>query len=417
MKPVTGPGPATRPAPAARLGRGGRRLLVSATVSRLADSAATVAMVLVIITRSHDPRLAGLVVAAFALPTLVTGPVLGAYLDGLRARRALFAANQVLLAGALTAVLVCAGHVPGAVLIGIGLCAGLTAPVLTGGFSSLVPLVVPPAGLLRANAVDAASYNIAGLGGPGLVAVLAAALGAGVALGAVAAIAGAGVVLVLAVPMPAAGPPGATDPLVTALRDGLGLLWRDRLLRATTATTTITELWQGLLPVTLPLLAVQLGDRAAIGAWFLTAISAGGLAGALASERLLARRPAQVVIIGSIAGFGLSLLALAFSTHLGLALVLSALAGVADGPLLAATLKVRQHAVPARRYAQISATAASVKTGSYALGAALSGLLATALTARQLLLTVAGGQLLALAPMARVRSRPAGRLRPSRDGT
>ena len=79
---------------------------------------------LLVITRTHDSRLAGLVVAAFALPTLVSGPVLGAYLDGLRAQRALFAANQVLLAGALTAVLVCAGHVPGVVLIGTACAPG-----------------------------------------------------------------------------------------------------------------------------------------------------------------------------------------------------------------------------------------------------------------------------------------------------
>ena len=55
-------------------------LLTSATVSRLADQAASIALVLVVIARTHDPRLAGLVVAAFTVPTLVSGPVLGAYL-------------------------------------------------------------------------------------------------------------------------------------------------------------------------------------------------------------------------------------------------------------------------------------------------------------------------------------------------
>ena len=58
--------------------------------------------------------------AAFTVPTLVTGPVIGAYLDQLKAKRALFAANQVTLAAALTGVAVLAGHAPGAVLIGLG---------------------------------------------------------------------------------------------------------------------------------------------------------------------------------------------------------------------------------------------------------------------------------------------------------
>ena len=188
-------------------GRGIGALLVSATVSRLADQSASIALVLLVIARTHNPRLAGLVVAAFTVPTLVTGPVIGAYLDRLKAKRALFAANQVALAAALTGVAVLAGRAPGTVLIGLGLLAGLTAPVLTGGFSSLVPLLVPPSRLRRANALDAASYNVAGLAGPAVVAVLAGAAGAGLALSAVAGIAALGLVLVLGVPMPAT-PPG-----------------------------------------------------------------------------------------------------------------------------------------------------------------------------------------------------------------
>jgi predicted MFS family arabinose efflux permease len=374
-------------------------LLSSATVSRLADSAASVALVLLIIGRTHDPRLAGLVVSAFALPTLVTGPVLGAYLDRMRAKRLLFAANQVVLASTLAATLVLAGHVPGVVLVGLGLLAGLTAPVLTGGFSSLVPLVVPPSGLLRANALDSASYDVAGLGGPAIVAVIASAVGAGLALGVVAAIAAGGFVLVLMVPMPApAQHHGRADPLAAAVRDGLRLLGRVPLLRATTISTTVSQFGQGLLPVALPLLAIELRHSVAAGGWFFTAISAGGLAGSLASERMLARYSPGTLTIAATACFGACLAAIALAPGLGLALALCALAGFADGPVLAATLRARQSCVPARRYAQISATAASIKTGSYALGAAVAGLLAGALTARQLMLTVAAIQVLALSP-------------------
>lgn len=387
-----------------RLGRGGVRLLTSATVSRLADAAAQVAIVLFVIARTHDSRLAGLVVAAFALPTLVSGPVLGAYLDGLRAKRALFAANQLLLTSALIVILVLAGHVPGVVLIGAGLCAGVTAPVLAGGFSSLVPLVVPQAALLRANAADAASYNIAGLGGPALVAAIAGVLGTGTALAAVAAIAAAGLLLILAVPMPVSRHPARTDSLPAAVADGLRLLWQVPLLRSATVTTTLGQFAWGLLPVTLPLLAIQLGYRAALGGWLLTAISVGALIGAIASERLLARRSARAIIIAGMATFGLSLGALAFTPGLGVALPFAVLAGIGDGPVLAATFSIRQRCVPAHRYAQFSATSASIKMGSYAVGAAAAGLVSAALTARQLLLAAAGIQLLALMPMLPVRT-------------
>jgi MFS family permease len=405
---VTGPPALAGRAGAARRGVGA--LLVSATVSRLADQSASIALVLLVIARTHNPRLAGLVVAAFTVPTLVTGPVIGAYLDELKAKRALFAANQVTLAAALTGVAVLAGHAPGAVLIGLGLLAGLTAPVLTGGFSSLVPLLVPPGRLRRANALDAASYNVAGLAGPAVVAVLAGAAGAGLALSAVAGIAALGLVLVLVVPMPVM-PPGhgarADDrvravpgSLRGAVADGLRLLRDVPLLRSTTIATTLSMLSQGLLPVTLPLLAVRLGHPASAGAWLLTALSAGGLAGSLASGRMLAWRSAPAVLIGAMAACGVFLAALAAAPGFGPALGLAVLAGAADGPILAATLAVRQRTVPADRYAQTAATAASLKTGAYALGAAAAGLLAGALTARQLVLVVGIGQLLALVPFA-----------------
>lgn len=399
--------------------RGGA-LLASATVSRLADQSASIALVLVVIARTHDPRLAGLVVAAFTVPALVTGPVIGAYLDQLRAKRALFAVNQATLAAALVGVVVLAGHAPGAVLIALGLFAGLTAPVLTGGFSSLVPLVVPPGGLRRANALDAASYNVAGLAGPALVAVIAGAAGAGPALSAVAGIAALGLLLVLAAPMPAtapgrgpearrAGPAPAGQAMLgtlgTAVADGLALLRDVPMLRSTTIATTLSQLAQGLLPVALPLLAVRLDHPASAGAWLLTALSGGGLAGSLASSRLLARRTAPAVLIAATAACGICLAALAAAPGFGPALALAALAGVADGPILAATLAVRQRTVPPDRYAQTAATTASLKTGAYALGAAAAGLLAGVLTARQLVLLVGIGQLLALAPFLGRRAR------------
>jgi len=138
----------------------------------------------------------------------------------------------------------------------------------------------------------------------------------------------------------------------------------------------------GSAPRPLPLLAIQLGDRAAAGGWLLTAITGGALIGAITSERLPSRRSPRSVIIAAMASAGFSLAALAFMPGLGWALPLAVLVGIADGPVLAATFSVRQQCVPAHRYAQFSATSASIKTGSYAIGAATAGLLSTTLTAR-----------------------------------
>ena len=113
---------------------------------------------------------------------------------------------------------------------------------------------------------------------------------------------------------------------------------------------------------------------------------------------MLAGRTAPAVLIVAMAACGVFLAALAAAPGFGAALGVAVLAGAADGPSLAATLTVRQRTVPPDRYAQTAATAASLKTGAYALGAAAAGLLAGVLTARQLVLLVGIGQFIALVP-------------------
>lgn len=67
---------------------------------------------------------------------------------------------------------------------------------------------------------------------------------------------------------------------------------------------------------------------------------------------------------------------------------------------MAATLAVRQREVPPDRYAQLTATAASLKTGGFALGAAMAGAAAAALGARGLMALAAAGMALSVVPLA-----------------
>ena len=298
--------------------------------------------------------------------TLIAGPVLGAYLDQLRRKRLLFTASQLVLAADLAAVLVLTGRVPGALVAAFALVAGATAPVLTGGYSSLVPLVVAPAALGRANSLDAASYGVGGIAGPALVSALSGAFGVGAGFGALVTTTAAGLPLVLLAPMPVAAtavaPTRESPP--AAIADGLRLLRRSRELLSVTIATTAGQFFQGPLPVLLPLLAIALGRPASAGGW---------LAGLLA-------------VLAAPLSFAACLFA-------------AALAGLADGPALAATLTVRQGNVPPDRYAQTLATASSLKIAAYSAGSALAGLLTGVLTVRQLILGLACGELLSAAPV------------------
>jgi MFS family permease len=387
----------TRP----RIGRSGYTLLTAATLSRLAVNTAPIALVLLVIARTGNARLAGLLVAAFTVPTLAAGPVLGAYQDRLRRKRLLFTASQAVLAADLALMLQLAGHVSSWLLAALAFLSGTTSPVLTGGYSGLVRDVIPPGALGRANALDSASYGLAGIAGPAIVSALAGVAGVTTGFTVLVAMAVLGVPLVLAAPMPAGGPvpPQATESLAGAIADGLRLLRQSRELLTVTTATTLGMFFQGPLPVLLPLLAVVLGRPASGGGWLLSAFSAGGLLGALASDRLIRRWQVRRVLLGAFAGLAAFLALLAVAPSFPACLAVAALAGLADGPTLAATLTVRQDSVPEDRYAQAIGTAASLKIAAFSAGSAAAGLLTGLLTVRELVVALAVGQLLSAGPL------------------
>ena len=69
------------------------------------------------------------------------------------------------------------GHVPDASIPLFGLIVGLTYPLSFGGFTSLIPVVVPDDLLSPANALEAASFNTALIAGPALAGMIVAVSG------------------------------------------------------------------------------------------------------------------------------------------------------------------------------------------------------------------------------------------------
>ena len=77
----------------------------SATVAavRATGTMFNVAGVLLVLQRTHDLALAGVVVAAASLPGAITGPFLGGWLDLTRSRRRLLVLDRLVTATALAA--------------------------------------------------------------------------------------------------------------------------------------------------------------------------------------------------------------------------------------------------------------------------------------------------------------------------
>ena len=133
------------------------RFVSAATLARVSDEMFSVGVVLLVLDRTGSAGLAGATVAAITLPSLVTGPLLGAWLDLTGRRRVLMVADQLLITAVLLAVVLMVGNAPDWTIPLVVLVAGLTYPLSFGGFTSLIPAIVPDELLPPANALETSS--------------------------------------------------------------------------------------------------------------------------------------------------------------------------------------------------------------------------------------------------------------------
>jgi len=348
--------------------------LLAATLARLASEMFPVAAVLLVLDRTGRPGLAGAVVAATTLPSVVTGPVLGAWLDRTTRRRVALAGNQVLLAASLLGILTAAGRAPGWVLLLLAALAGLTGPLATGGYTSMIPLLVPEQLLARANALEASSFNTAAIAGPAVAGAVAATVGPAGAVFAEAALAGLALPAIARLPRLAVPPGNRSSSLGATIRQGLRHLARTPVLRGVTVATAVGMGGTGLLTLALPFWAERLGAGRAGAGYLWAALEAGAIVGALTAARRAAAWPPQRVVLAGLGLFGLAVAAWPLAPSFPVALVLVGLAGLVEGPAFAATFATRQQWSPAPLRGQIFTTAASLKLGAFAVGSALAGL-------------------------------------------
>ena len=87
--------------------------LSAATLARVSDEMFSVGVVLLVLDRTDSAGLAGATVAALTLPSLVSGPLLGAWLDLTGRRRTLMVIDQLVIAAVLVALVLLVGHAPG----------------------------------------------------------------------------------------------------------------------------------------------------------------------------------------------------------------------------------------------------------------------------------------------------------------
>jgi MFS family permease len=216
----------------------------------------------------------------------------------------------------------------------------------------------------------------------------------------------------LSLPAGADAPPAETPRLRAALARGLGHLVRVPRLRAVTLTTVLEAFPGGLLSVVAPALAVTIGARRADGGWVLAAVALGGAAGAPLLPWLRERCSLLALVLGGTLAQGVGLVLLGLAPGLPLALAAAALAGVPQGLAIAALFAARGEWSPPELRAQVFTSAAGLRTGMSAVGAALAGPALVLGPRGATMLAAASCAVAALAGLAaRVRAPFTGRLR------
>lgn len=351
---------------------GYRGFVITVSASRTVGALFNTAGVLLVLDRTGSAVLAGTVAAAAVLPGAALGPVLGAWLDVARHRRALIVSDQLLSVIALAAMLALAGHAPHWTLPAAAVLYGITRPFSAGSFLSALAELAGPELLDRASAVEATSMNLAIVVGPALAGALAAAIGAArvVELQAVLTVLVAGAIAVN--PVFEARSAHRAASVTDALRVGARALIRDPVLRDTGLAGTLANGAWGLMLVSFPLYASgSLHAGRAAGGYLWAAVALGSIAGTF----LWRGKPSRRWVSASYLIYGLSALLwpLAGSLAAGFALIL--LTGVLEGPAYSGTVALRQRHAPVQARTQVLNTLAAAGQVAMSAGAVIGGVL------------------------------------------
>ena len=392
------------------------------TVSEFGSQVSLLAIPLVAVnTLSATPFQMGALAAASTLAFLVIGLPAGVWVDRLRRRRVMIAADigRILVLGSIpVAYALGILHLPQ--LYVVALASGTFTVFFDVAYQSYLPSLVGRRHLVEGNAKLTGSQEVAQIAGPSLAGGLVQAVGGpyAVALDAASFLVSAVAVGAIRTAEPApAVVEGDHPPLRLEIGEGLRFVYGDRLLRAITATTGTSNFFSGIQTAVevIFLVTVVHASPAVIGLLF----AAGGVGGVLAAfcASPIARRVggARATLISSFAVAGGLLIPLttpgAGVLFFGAGLFLSSFAVVVYN---INQVSFRQRLCPDRMLGRMNATIRFVVFGLLPIGALVGGAIGTAIGLRPTLwLAIAGESLagiwLLASPVRHMRDFPAGR--------
>ena len=350
-----------------------------------------------------------LIVLALRLPTLASGPLIGRTVDrwGLRRTMLLDQAGRVVLLGLLLVIAASAGgtRLPLPAVLVLGGLAGALSPATYAGVRTLVPRLVPPPQLVRANAVVAVGDQMPLLLGTALLGPALMLLGPTRSL-----LVPIGMLLVALVltwrSLPtdpglarSSSPAAVLSPVVSssspAGRRGVrGRTWSSRVVAVVALSTAYYFVYGPFETASPSYIRVQLGgDEGAYSVlWALFGV--GALVALPLAPRLARWRPGVVNATGAVA-WGLTMLPLALLDSVPIAAFVFLLGGLVWGPYTTIETTALQRWTDPSRHGAVFGLQRSLLTTATPLGAAVGAIALEALTPGAVLALSASGCVLA----------------------
>ena len=309
-------------------------------LSGIGNGVASVSIPWLVLARTGEATLAGLVGAVTAIPLLISALFSGSLVDTFgRKRTSVVSDAASAVSVALIPIVDLWLGLDITLLIVLVVLGALFDPAGATARESMIPEAGAEADwpLARTNSVHEATWGVSYLIGPALGGLLIALVGPVTTLWITAAGFVLSIIAVALMRAPGIGRPAREDRPETVLAgsaEGVRLVWRDPLLRTTTILSALlVAVYLPIEGVVLPYIFEQQGRPAALGL-VLTALSAGGIAGALAYSVVGPRSRRYPLFVGSLIFASASMLAMALApSYVWLVAAAVVLAGLFWGPV------------------------------------------------------------------------------------
>ena len=361
-----------------------RRLVWAWSASLTGDGLRVVAVPLAAVALSSSPVSVAVVAAASAAPWLVVAVPAGALVDRWNPVRVMIVTHLLRAILAITlAGLLFSGRASIVALCVFGFAMTAAETFADGAAQSLMVRLIPPRQLERANSRFVTTETLAlDLAGPVLAGVLVAvapSLALAVCSGSfLLAAVFAGLVRPEPGVLAPAGDP-ATQALSTGarIREGIGGLWQDRVLRTLVITVAVLALANATTDAVLVLYGTQILRLPELFyPSLLISYSLGTLLAAQLVPRIVERYRGGPVMLLALLGMGVVFLLLGLFPGVTQALVLYAALGVAQGTWNVLSATRRQRRTPVEMVARVSSAFRVFAWGVLPVGATLGGVVA-----------------------------------------